>query len=127
MKEALDNGEEAQRLADLWNLDPADEVVETMISHLTRAILRREINDQEAQWQVQSEKASVDLDQTFSGLNVEKLFDDVNDYENKCSNLPTVPEAFDPNAEIESRLLKIKFFLFLVVCTQLYKRLRLSV
>ena len=27
-----------------------------------------------------------------------------------CSNLPTVPEAFDPNEQIESRLLQLKFF-----------------
>ena len=41
------NGDEAQRLADLWNLDPYDSEVETMVSHLSRAILMREIAEQE--------------------------------------------------------------------------------
>ena len=112
LKEAIDNGEEARRLADLWNLDPADAAVETMISHLTRAILRRETTDQKVtQWQVQSENANDELNETLSSLNVEKLFDDVKDYEQKCSNLPAVPEAVDPgNEEIESRLLTTKVF-----------------
>ena len=34
----------------------------------------------------------------------------VKEYEERCSNLPEVPESPDPNEDIEARLLRLKFF-----------------
>ena len=45
-----------------------------------------------------------------SSPTVGKLFDDVKDFEEKCSNLPAVPEETNPDEEIEARLLNLKFF-----------------
>ena len=101
-----------QRLADLWNLDPYDSEVETMVSHLSRAIIMREVAEQESKecHQQLSETTPLQSGNFFSSPTVGKLFDDVKDFEEKCSNLPAVPEETDSYEDIESRLLNLKFF-----------------
>ena len=111
LKKAINNGEEAQRLADLWQKEPDGPEVEIMISRLARAILGRESFDQNKGWNSKcSDNGSVEIGVNSSSQIVEKFFDNVRDYEEKCSNLPAVPGETDPDEVIETQLLKLKFF-----------------
>ena len=45
LKNNITNGDEAERLAELWNLEPDSSDVKTMLSNLSRAILNREASE----------------------------------------------------------------------------------
>ena len=78
-----------------------------MISHLSRAILSREISDMTISF-AQNSAVPDNFSDNVLEPSVENIFDKVKDYEETCTNLPTVPAEIDD--KIESRLLKLKSF-----------------
>ena len=72
----------------------------------------REVAEQESKecHQQLSETTPLKSGNFSSSPTVGKLFDDVKDFEEKCSNLPAVPVEENPDEEIEARLLKLKSF-----------------
>ena len=93
LKNNITNGVEAERLAELWNLEPGSSEVETMLSNLSRAIINREIHEKESDCSYSA--THTDLPDKTLQSSVENIFANVKNYEEACTKLPTVPSKID--------------------------------
>ena len=86
LKRDIFNGDEAERLAKLRNLNAEDSEIQIMVSHISRAIVDKEMAEmQEADETTSGEAVCMEPPEISLSPTVETIFDNVKEYEQVCS------------------------------------------